>query len=226
MDQNFSDILNIFKRLDEGATKELMWKDAERMTREQFCEKWGNEHGEFWDAICGELDEGTMADAEHHERGPKFTGYWKGKDKATPGNKMVGSCEESIELEEDGELEAELREAFGAYLKEYGAIGATGAAGAPNTAGGVANNQAATAKELNTAQQNLNKLKTAGVQLPTGVSQAAQTAVKDPSLPQTTQDKKTSMALGQTVQQLVDKGSPSDVSQVANAIKKISQAGN
>ena len=57
MDQNFSDILNIFKRLDEGMTKEAMWRDAERMTREQFCEKWGQEHAEFWDAIMGDIDE-------------------------------------------------------------------------------------------------------------------------------------------------------------------------
>lgn len=43
--------------LEEGQMKELMWRDAERMTREAFCEKWGEEHGEFWDNIMGELDE-------------------------------------------------------------------------------------------------------------------------------------------------------------------------
>ena len=47
MDNNFSNILDIFKRLDEGMTKEVMWQDAERMTREQFCDKWGQEHAEF-----------------------------------------------------------------------------------------------------------------------------------------------------------------------------------
>jgi hypothetical protein len=26
------------------------------------------------------------------ESGPKFTGYWKGKDKKTPGKKMVGDA--------------------------------------------------------------------------------------------------------------------------------------
>lgn len=36
-------------------------------------------------------EEGTMSDAEKHEGGPKFTGYYKGKDKGRPGNKMVGS---------------------------------------------------------------------------------------------------------------------------------------
>ena len=36
------------------------------------------------------LSEGSMKSAEKHEQGPEFTGYWKGKDKATPGKKMVG----------------------------------------------------------------------------------------------------------------------------------------
>jgi hypothetical protein len=41
----------------EGQMKELMWRDAERMTRDEFCKKWGDEHGEFWDNIMGDLDE-------------------------------------------------------------------------------------------------------------------------------------------------------------------------
>ena len=43
--------------LDEGSMKELMWRDAERMSREQFCEKYGEENGDFWDNIMGGLDE-------------------------------------------------------------------------------------------------------------------------------------------------------------------------
>jgi hypothetical protein len=35
-------------------------------------------------------DEGTMTDIEKEGQGPKFTGYWKGKDKGRPGKKMVG----------------------------------------------------------------------------------------------------------------------------------------
>ena len=34
--------------------------------------------------------EGTMSDAEKESTGPKFTGYYKGKDKGRPGKKMVG----------------------------------------------------------------------------------------------------------------------------------------
>ena len=36
------------------------------------------------------LSEGTMKSAEKQSTGPEFTGYWTGKDKATPGKKMVG----------------------------------------------------------------------------------------------------------------------------------------
>lgn len=41
-----------------------------------------------------DLIEGSMKRAEQHPTGPKFTGYWKGKDPRTPGTKMVGGSEE------------------------------------------------------------------------------------------------------------------------------------
>jgi hypothetical protein len=44
--------------LEEGSMKRQMEADAERMSREQFCDKYGDEHGEFWDNIMGDLDEG------------------------------------------------------------------------------------------------------------------------------------------------------------------------
>lgn len=49
--------------------------------------------------LLGKLDliEGTMAKAEKHPAGPKFTGQWKGTDKGTPGKKYVG---DSVEHEE------------------------------------------------------------------------------------------------------------------------------
>jgi hypothetical protein len=45
--------------MEEGQMKELMWRDAERMTLEQFVDKYGDEEWvrEFWNAIMGELDE-------------------------------------------------------------------------------------------------------------------------------------------------------------------------
>jgi len=55
-----ADKLNATKgKMNEGSMKDAMWRDAERMSREQFCAKWGDEHGEFWDNISGEMDEGN-----------------------------------------------------------------------------------------------------------------------------------------------------------------------
>ena len=45
-------------KTNEGSMKHMMHKDAERMSREAFCEKYGDEHGEFWDNI--NLDEAAM----------------------------------------------------------------------------------------------------------------------------------------------------------------------
>ena len=44
--------------IEEGSMKHMMHKDAERMSREKFCSKYGDEYGEFWDNIMGNLDEG------------------------------------------------------------------------------------------------------------------------------------------------------------------------
>lgn len=43
----------------EGQMKELMWRDAERMTLDQFVDKYGDEDWirEFWNNIMGDLDE-------------------------------------------------------------------------------------------------------------------------------------------------------------------------
>ena len=61
-----------------------------------------------------DLEEGTMASAEHHKSGAKFGGYWKGTDKGTPKpGQGVGGMEESIEQE--------IREGFNRYLSELGA---------------------------------------------------------------------------------------------------------
>lgn len=38
------------------------------------------------------VEENTMTDSEKEDKGPKFTGYWKGKDKGKPGKKMVGDA--------------------------------------------------------------------------------------------------------------------------------------
>lgn len=196
------------------------------------------------------LEEGTMKAAEKQSTGPKFTNYWKGTDSGTPGKKMVGSMEEDTagavvggiagaaltksptgasigaQLGSDLEdsLEEEMRSAWDEYLAEFGANnpGSTSSAGTAAPAQNAAN----TAKELQTTQQNLSKLKSAGVALPTGVSQASQSAVKtvnEPTAVPTAQDRKLFQTLGGELEQLLTKGKPSDVSQLANAIRQVKQ---
>jgi hypothetical protein len=45
--------------LSEGRMKEIMWRDAERMTLDQFVDKYGDEQWirEFWNNIMGDIDE-------------------------------------------------------------------------------------------------------------------------------------------------------------------------
>jgi hypothetical protein len=45
--------------LSEGQMKEIMWRDAERMTLDQFVDKYGDEEWirEFWNSIMGDIDE-------------------------------------------------------------------------------------------------------------------------------------------------------------------------
>lgn len=45
--------------VNEGQMKELMWRDAERMTLDQFVAKYGDEDWvrEFWNNIMGDIDE-------------------------------------------------------------------------------------------------------------------------------------------------------------------------
>ena len=43
--------------ISEGAVKHMMHKDAEKMSRAEFVDKYGTEHSEFWDNINDELSE-------------------------------------------------------------------------------------------------------------------------------------------------------------------------
>jgi hypothetical protein len=57
--KEFAEFAEAKQELDEGAMKDMMHRDAERMSRKDFVEKHGEEHGEFWDAVMGDLDEGN-----------------------------------------------------------------------------------------------------------------------------------------------------------------------
>lgn len=170
------------------------------------------------------LEEGTMASAEKHSTGPEFTGYWKGRDAGTPGKKMVGASE-SVEQEccdTMSPLEKKLRARWEATkgLKEAGAT-ATSTAGTGTT--GTTGTSAADPKQVAAVQQNVNKLKSAGVPI-ANVQQAVQTAMKDPTnpaTPQTAQDKKLDQTLGQTLASTLGKAQPGDINQLAQVLKKV-----
>jgi hypothetical protein len=218
MDNNFYKILESFKRVNEGSMKDMLWDLSDRMSREQFIDYTTSEMGynademaEFWDGIHGPIDE-------------EFTGYWKGTDAGTPGKKMVGA-DESVEQEcnTPASLEDRLRSRWEQTkrekgLQEYGM-----------TTGGTQNPTAQTtpadlAKQTNNVQQGVNKLKSAGVNIPSG-SQAVQSLMKDPTKDPVSQlDKTVDAGLGQEVQNIVTKGQPNDVNQLAALIKKVNQS--
>ena len=238
MDNNFSDILNIFKRLDEGnegnfgkpatidqpspaaaaQAKAIVQKAADNraISLANIARVVPDEKN-----INADVEEDSMADAEHHASGSKFGGYWKGTDKGTPKpGQGVGGCAE------DASLEEELMNEWSKYVEENivptGATGATGTTGNPVDA-------AKMNKEVQNAQQNINKLKSAGVNMTTSPSQAAQSAVKMANNPQANPAtgqgmdqaaKKTTGALGKSIEDLITTGNPAQVTQVANAIKQ------
>jgi hypothetical protein len=86
------------------------------------------------------------------------------------------------------------------------------------------------AQQTQNTQTNLSKLTSAGVKLPVGISQAAQSAGEIADNPGAVQgqgmdmtDKKTATALGQEMAQAVAHGTPSQVSTIAAALKQIQQ---
>jgi len=115
MDKNFSDILNIFKKLNEStdynvdtdvdldhalAKAQADYANAETGTPRskeayaKYRELYKQKHtgGDVWGR---KVKEDSMANAEHHKSGAEFGGYWKGKDKSTPKAGMgVGGMEE------------------------------------------------------------------------------------------------------------------------------------
>jgi hypothetical protein len=188
MDNNFSDILNIFKTLNEG--------------------------NEFAGQAVGQ----------------KPGDQWRGTDVGTPGNKLVGASESVEECGEQMTLADKLRARWEETkrekgLQEYGmTTGGTTMAGGNAGTNNPTANPAAQAKDIAQTQQKVNTLKSAGVNIP-NVGQAVKSALKDPSEPATTQDRQVAGGLGQEVEQLLAKGDPGTVNQLAALIRKNKQAG-
>ncbi len=66
LEQGFEEMMGQFS---EGSMKDEMWKDAERMSREEFVDKWGDENGEFWDSIMGDLESDDTMDVKINNKG-------------------------------------------------------------------------------------------------------------------------------------------------------------
>lgn len=290
MDNNFSNILDIFKRLDEGVMSEIDLELRDIVAREDFDALYdlfsantpaGRYVQDIYQDVSidhrlhpddnfeeieelvfnrladefGGVEEGAKFDFAGEKRGQKPGDQWRGKDAGTPGNKLVGAAESSEqasypyaelisgatnynpdsppvkETEKTmSPLEAKLRARWNKHkqgLAEFGA-GNPGQSSMGTT--GTANpiDQQKTAKTLQQTQSNLNKLKAAGVNIPTGVGQASQAAVKaasNPTASPTQTDKKVSMGLGQEIEKLLTTGDNSQIGQVANVLKQVKQQG-
>jgi len=154
-----------------------------------------------------QIDEESMASAEKHKTGPKFTGYWRGTDPRTPGQHMVGGASESIE--------EQMAREWNQYLSEFVATANT-----PMNPVDAKANAAELKKTANAAQ----KIKQAGVDIknPQQVAITVDKAMKNVPVGQLTpQDKATTGALAKGIETVMSKGKPVDVNQIANIITKV-----
>lgn len=144
---------------------------------------------------------------------------WQGRDAGTPGTKLVGECDQPVTLAD--KLRARWEETKAQKgLQEYGMT-----TGGTAMGGGTATSTVDTAqqaKQTAQVQQNVNKLKSAGANIP-NVGQAVQSVMKEPTDPATSQDKNVSAGLGQEIDQVLTKGNPSEVNQLASLIRKVKQ---
>jgi len=197
MDNNFYKILESFKRVNEGQVKQMLWDLSDRMSREQFINYTTSELG---------YDADEMAEFWDGIHGPM--------DDANEGTETECGIPMSLTDKLRARWEQTKQEKG---LQEYGmTTGGTQNPGAQAT-------PADLAKQTATVQQGVNKLKSAGVNIPSG-SQAVQSLMKDPvNDPVSQLDKNVDAGLGQEVQNIVTKGQPNDVNQLAALIKKVNQ---
>jgi hypothetical protein len=96
------------------------------------------------------------------------------------------------------------------------------------TTGGTANSTTTPAKpapqDIAKTQQAVNKLKSAGVNIP-NVQQAVKSTLKDPTEPASMQDRQVAGGLGQEIEQLLAKGDPGSINQLAALIQKNKKQG-
>jgi hypothetical protein len=231
MDNNFSRILDIFKTLDEGSMSSAKHHSTGPKFPGYATADMGAEEAKKHMVGADESIEPTEVDKEKGSW--SHTGPWVKSQGKDPRGMVTHASDEAqrTTMGLADKLRARWEETKREKgLQEYGMT--TG--GTANPQGGTGAAQPGTpgaqdiAKQLTTAQGNLNKLTAAGLELPVGTAQAAKSAVNTASNPGAVQGqgmdataKKTATALGQELEQVVATGNPSDVQQVANAIKKV-----
>lgn len=179
-------------------------------------------------AYDGELNEADYPFAGQ-SRGQKTGDQVRGTEAFTTGGKehpakgrLVGASE-SVEMEcgdSMSPLEKKLRARWAQTKKGLAEYGMTTGGTATGDAGTA--NPADQAKQVAQVQQNVNKLKSAGANIP-NVGQAVQSVMKDPTQPASQLDKNISSGLGQEIDQVLTKGDPGTVNQLASLIRKVKQ---
>jgi len=158
--------------------------------------------------FAGRLVGATEAKATSQRLDPKCWKGYKKQGTKVKGGVRVNNC---VPMEEEYEQYLE------DLVNEYGMT--TGGTAMGNTQ----KPDPETAKKIATVTQGVNKLKSAGANVPSG-QQAVQSLMKDPVKdPQSQLDKTIDAGLGQEVQDIVTKGDAGDVNQLANLIRKINQ---
>jgi len=239
MDNNFSNILDIFKRLDESAMKHMLelfndWVNSEDCPKSDMAGDDRAVLGCAYRYLNGKVDPdkidayAELLTKEYHggfdesSTGPKFTGYWKGTDPRTPGKHMVGggASEGVAECDEPMSLTDKLRARWEKTKQEKG----ISEAGADNPAQGAQNPQAVLAKQTAAVQKGVTALKNAGAPI-ASVPQAVKTTLKDPVKDQlNTQDKQVDLGLSQNVvQRIIKTGDPGMQNQLATLVRKANQ---
>jgi hypothetical protein len=161
--------------------------------------------------------------------GNKFAGQAVGQK---PGDQVRGT--EKATAKKSGEhpfkgrlvganesIEQEIKEGWESYLAEYGATN-TSAAGTANADD--KEDPVTQAAEIKNTQDALNKLKSAGANVPS-VSQATASLTKEPTDPKNPTDIKIATGMGQELEQLIDKGDPNTINTLAALIRKTKQGG-
>jgi hypothetical protein len=167
----------------------------------------------FAGRLVGAMESEQVADEAKATKTRLDPKCWKGKKIGNPKTKVKGGVRVNNCVPMEEEYEQYMNELVGTYGMTTGGT-ATGDAQKADPE---------TAKKIATVQQGVNKLKSAGVNIPSG-QQAVQSLMKDPVKdPQSQLDKTIDAGLGQEVQDIVTKGDAGDVNQLASLIRKINQ---